>query len=193
MARESILMPQSYQPGHRRKDLKKPASAGSEQYSDTRYAWARTHVGQFVILVGDESNETGPDVILYIPRPGKMPDVTIALSSLTEQELDALETLVTEAFKWARPVVQKRDQEAQRAWNEGDDSFTRNYRPVPQLVFRKRPGEEHGQELQQRPESIPDSSRRDSDSDGGVRGTSDELVEPHERSSNAQDDGKTAD
>lgn len=187
-------MPKSYQPGHRRKDLGENMTAdGPKRYSDSRYAWVRTEVGQFVILVGDQSNEVGTDVVLYHPRPGNQRAVSIVLTSLTEQELDALEDLFKSAFEWARPVVKQRDQEAEDAWQQGDDSVPRHYRPDAQLVYRKRPQPEHGEELHERSTTVPEGGRRGPDFDGGVRGTGDELAEPHSGSSVTQDDGSETD
>lgn len=187
-------MPKSYQPGHRRSDLGQNMSAeGPTRYSESRYAWVRTEAGQFVILVGNQSNEAGHDVVLYHPRPGRQRPLTISLTSLTEQELDAMEDLFKSAFEWARPVVQQRDKEANDAWSSGDDSVPRNYRPVPQLVYRKRPELQHGEELLQRPEDVPGGDRGAVDRDGGVRGAGDELAQPDSGEGAAEDDGTAAD
>lgn len=141
-----------------------------------------------MILVGDDSG-SGSDVILFHPRPGRVPDVALNLSNLTAEELDAVEELLTTALKWARPVVERRDKEAKDAWDAGDDSYSRNYRSVPQLVFRKRPEWEHGEGLHERPEGVSEGGGRErSDSQGGVRGAGNELAEPDSEPLESEDD-----
>lgn len=178
-------MPKTYEPGDRGKRYTREPG----KYSEIRYAWASTEIGKFIILVGDQSRETGDDVVLYIPRAGKLPDLTLSLTHCTEQELEAVKDIIDSAFEWARPIVQLRDKEAQDAWNKGDDSFARNYRPVPQLVYRKRPNAEHSLGVHERSTRVPEGDRRATDSDGGVRGIGDELAEPDSSEDGSKDNG----
>lgn len=181
-----------YYPGNRRSDLRLEKGE-PKKYSENRYAWVKTSNGQFVILVGTDSGESGNDIVLFSPRPGKVPDFAINLSSLTLEELEAMETLIKTAFEWARPICKLRDQEAQDAFNAGDDSITRVYRAVPQLVFRKRAEFQHNQGVLQRSKPVPEGDRGGLDSDGGVRGTGDELAEPDTVPDGAEDDGEATD
>ena len=176
-------MPESYKPGSR-----KPKYGVNPQISKDRYAWVQCEAGKFVIIVG-EDNGHGPDVVLYHPRPGKILDVSIKLANLTLEELTALRELFNTAFDWAEPVVKQRDKEAQDAWEAGDDSHSRNYRPVPTVVYRKRPVGEHDEGVRERPESLPEGgiAGRDGDS-GGVRGAGDDLVEPDPEDHGSEDD-----
>lgn len=176
-------MPESYQPGAR-----KAVYGQNHRITENRYAWVTCEAGKFLILVGDDEGH-GSDVVLYHPRPGKQPDVAIKLSSLTMPELEALREIFVTAFEWAKPVVERRDKEAEDAWNQGDDTHTRNYRPLPTVVYRKVPVTEHGQSIHERPERIPEGSRRERDGDsGGVRGAGDELAEPDSQQPVTQDD-----
>ena len=179
-------MPESYQPGARQ-----PKFGKNHQVTESRYAWVITESGKFLILVGNDEG-SGEDVVLYGPRPGRISDISISLTNLTEAELDALETLFKTAFEWARPVVMRRDKEAQDAWDAGDDSYTRNYRGLPTVVYRKRPSLEYSEGLRERPEGVLEG---DGGSGGsvGVRGTGSELVEPDSEGSVSEDDGETAD
>lgn len=181
-------MPESYKPGSRRK-----AFGQNHQFAENRYAWVTVDIGKFLILVGNDSG-SGSDVVLFHPRPGRMTDVSLSLSNLTMEELDAMEELFKTAFDWARPVVERRDKEAQDAWESGDDSYSRNYRAVPQLVFRKRPEWEHGESLHERPAGVPEGGGGGGgDSQGGVRGAGDELAEPHEDDLESEDDQSPSD
>ncbi len=149
-------MPESYQPGRRNK-LPKQASKGD--YAESRYAWARIEQGQFVILVHaepEDQSESGPDIVLLIQR-SKLNFSTI-LSAMTEEELDAVEDILSSAIKWARPICQLRDKEANDAWEQGDDTRRRSYRAVPQLVYRKRPEPQYSQGLSDGPEDVSSGS-----------------------------------
>jgi hypothetical protein len=130
-------MPKSYQPGQRQKKY-----GTNHQLSESRYAWVTCEDGKYMILVGNDEG-SGSDVVLFIPRAGRIPDVSISLTNMTEPELNAVEQLFRTALAWARPVVERRDKEAQDAWDAGDDSHTRNYRGLPTVVYRKRPEREH--------------------------------------------------
>lgn len=181
-------MPEHYKPGQRH-----PQFGQNYRLSESRYAWVQVESGKFLILVGEDLG-SGTDVTLFHPKPGKQPNVSINLTNLTLPELDALKDIFDSAFEWARPVVERRDKEAQDAWDSGDDSHSRNYRPIPQLVYRKRPGGEHGQGVQQRPEGVSEGSGRGgSDHVGGVRGAGDELAEPDSQHGGSEDDGSQVD
>lgn len=179
----------SYRLGHRRSDL--PGMKNKIRdglMSEGRWAWVRTVLGQFVILVDtDEDDKADRTIRLYHPIPGR-PPVSWNLTALTEEELLKTKELFDAAFEWALPVVQRRDKEAQDAFDNGDDSHARVYRAVPQLVFRKRPESEHSEGIQVGPGRIPDSSRGAINPDEGLRGSGDVLPEPDASGSEAEDD-----
>jgi integrase len=141
-------MPKSYQPGSR-----KSVYGQNHKLSENRYAWIISEAGKFLILVGKDEG-SGSDVVVYHPKPGSQPDVRINLTNLTGPELSALEELFRTAFEWAKPVVERRDREADDAWNRGDDSFSRNYRPLPTVVYRKRPEPQHSESVRLGPEGV---------------------------------------
>lgn len=150
-------MPKSYQPGQRT-----PQYGANYKITENRYAWVRCEAGNFIILYGDD-NGSGSDVVFYNPRPGKVSDFALNLSNLTIEELSALKELLDTAFKWAEPVVNQRDKEAQDAWENGDDSHSRNYRPLPTVVYRKEPKREHDESVRERPEGVPEGDSGDGD------------------------------
>ena len=181
-------MPESYQPGPKRN------YRNSGVYSENRYAWTQVLVGQVIILVGnEESPEPGSDVVLFIPRAGRRPDLSFNLTSLTEQELDALHDLFDAAFEWARPISRARDKRAEDANAAGDDSFTRNYRPIPQLVFRKRPSGEYSEGLRQRPSDISRGIWPGDNPTEPVRDGSDAVAESDQKSGGSQDNSSSPD
>lgn len=181
-------MPESYNPGER-----KARFGVNHQLSEDRYAWITCEAGKFLILVGEDKG-SGPDVVIHHPRPGKMPDLAIKLSILTEAELDALEELFMSAFAWARPVVKQRDKEAADAWERGDDSYTRSYRQLPTVVYRKRALAEYRESVSERPDGVPESGRGErEDSSGGVRGVSLGLAQFDEVQHFPEDNSATAD
>lgn len=154
-----------------------------------RLAWANTDQGEFVILQHeeDETPEYGQDIQLYMVKPGR-PPLAMILTRLTGPELDAVEKILQLVVEYARPIVKRRDKEAQDAWANGDDTFRRIYRRAPELVDRKRPVGEHSEGVQQRPEGVSEGDRRDVDPDGRVRGAGNELAESDSDNSGAEDD-----
>lgn len=180
-------MPENYQPGARKK-----VYGQNHKFSDERYAWITVETGKYVILVGKDEGH-GSDVVLHMPRPGKIPDLAIPLTNLTIQELDELQAMFNTAFEWARPVVQQRDKEAEDAWNEGDDSHSRNYRPLPTVVYRKRPVGEHGESVRERPEGVPAGGRGGHGFLTRVRGAGAGVAEHDPSEGSAPDDDEATD
>lgn len=177
----------SYRPGVRNVDLEKRTRDGL--MSESRWAWVRVVTGQFVILV--EDSKIGRTIRLYHPTRGRPVDWN--LTALTEEELLKLKELFDSAFEWALPEVQRRDKEAADAFAKGDDSHARIYRQAPQLVYRKRPEQEHGEGVQQRPSGVPQGDSGGVDLDGGVRGLGDGLAEYDSGEGGSQDDGPKVD
>lgn len=181
-------MPKSYQPGNRN-----PRYGQNHKVSEDRYAWVHGLIGKFMILVGEDKG-SGPDVVIHMPRPGKIPDHALNLSSMTMPELEALRDLFATAFEWAETVVRLRDKEAEDAWNAGDDSHARNYRPLPTVVYRKRPEFQYREGVYVGFEGVPEGGRGERpDHLRGIRGARPELAEPNEDADGTQDSGATPD
>lgn len=165
-----------------------------------RAAWVQTEPSHVTILLGnqhelpdEERFDYGRDVVLEFPRPGRIPNMYVNLTNMTEEELLAYKKLLETAIEWALPVVQRRDQEAQDAVEQGDDSVGRIYRPLPQLVFRQRKVGEHYESVPIRSQGISPSGGRVFHTDGGVRGAGDELAEHDSDESSSEDDATKVD
>lgn len=180
--------------------------------SENRIAWLRTINGQFVLLHYPEGslNEDGEEgdtdrsgqfdterqygynLQLLIPILHRKP-LTINLTSLTIEELEMTRQFFNTAFDMAEPVVRLRDQVAEDAFANGDDSFARSYRPVPQLVIRKRQEQLDVPRLHLGSEDPPDGAGSNGAGSGGVRGVRDELAPGESEESQSQDDEPEAD
>jgi hypothetical protein len=102
------------------------------RFSDRRDTWTVVNGFQVVLFVGenepdDSSFKLDPDVQgephHLVFQFGGRKRAIVNLTSLTEKELDALQTVVNEAIDRARPVCIEQDLLAQRRYEEGDDSF----------------------------------------------------------------------
>lgn len=161
-----------YRPGLRNTKYRKG------KISEQRMAWVDTALGQLILMYypewetqkENERTESGPTVKILIPRPSG-PTVQWDLTYLTEVELDAVEEFIALAISTARPSVQERDRTANEAFSRGDDSFSRVYRQVPQVVVRPRQERQHGEGVLDGSEDVPQSDEPDlgAGGDGGVR------------------------
>lgn len=187
-------MARSYRLGSRRSDL--PGMKTRERdglMSESRWAWVRNTIGQFVVLVTPTENKPEDKTIrLYHPIPNR-PSVDWNLTAMTEEELLLLKELIDLAFEWALPVVQNRDKEAADAFANGDDSHARIYRQVPQLVVRKRPESEYREGVSERSGVIPGRDRGAINPDERLRGSGDVLPELDSTNGCTSDDRPEAD
>lgn len=180
----------SYNPGHRKKQLAQTQG----KLSKSRWGWVKVWFGQFVIWgdygVDDEGNETDQllDIKIIHPIPNRAP-LSWNLTACTEEELIALKHLWDTAIEWALPIARQRDKEAQDALNNGDDSHSRIYRAVPQLVYRSGPEREHSEGVLDGSEDAAGVPSDGEHYDGGLRDDGPALVEPDQGDSSAQDDG----
>jgi hypothetical protein len=169
----------SYKPGHRNG---KQVAKQMGQLSRSRWGWVKVYFGQFVLwadyALDEENNETDvvQDIKLLYPIP-KRPPVSWNLTACTEEELNSIKHLFDTAFALALPIVRERDKEAQDALDNGDDSHSRIYRQVPQLVYREGAVVEHGEGVQHGPADAAGVPRDADDPDGGLRGDEPDLVE----------------
>lgn len=187
-------MGRSYPLGSRRSDL--PGMNKRERdglMSESRWAWVRNVIGQFVILV--TPTEDKPDdltVRLFHPIPNR-PSIDWNLTAMTEEELLLFKELIDLAFEWALPVVRNRDKEAADAFAKGDDSHARVYRQVPQLVIRKRPEHEYREGVSKRSGVIPGRDGGAINPDERLRGQGDVLPELDPEDGSTSDNGQKAD
>ena len=171
-----------YPPAARRAGKKTPYG----RITDKRIAFTQTGVGTIALyrLPNDpEEAETPEDKAIMedseigtnyrLTFTSNRRSIDYYLTSLTEAELDAIRGIFEFAFELAYPIARERDRMAQDAFTDGDDSFTRIYRPAPQFVVRDRTAAEHDQSLLDRSRAAFDRKRsgRDSDNEPGVSGT----------------------
>lgn len=174
---------------------------GYGRQSDNKIAWLRTFVTDQLALLGIDaskseteeditlSSEVGISYILVIPVPGRKKPLLWNLSGMTTEELEATRQFFNHLFNLVDPVVRERDKVANDAYeNEGDDSYTRLYRDVPQFVVRERPQREYSQGIHDGPEDDAPLLRGDGSSDGSLRDSEHEVVDGVQEASQAQDD-----
>lgn len=180
----------SYNMGHRKGH--KDFSKNNGQLTDNKLAFVNVFFGQFVIWADfvndDEGNPTDEilDIKLMHPMP-RRPAIAWNLTALTEDELIAFKHLLDTAFEWALPYVKHRDKEAQDAYENGDDSFSRIYRQVPKLVYRPGAKPEYRESVQHGPENADASSPDDRDLDDGLRDDGPEVAERDSNDSGPED------
>lgn len=132
--------------------------AGSRNPSLARHGMGRLAKNKIAILVTavtrqlaiqaldpkewDEENEVelnsevGHNILLLIPIPGRNRPMAWNLSAMTSAELNATRDFFNHLFNLADPIIRERDKVAQDAFDKGDDTYQRVYRPLPQFVAR---------------------------------------------------------
>jgi len=181
----------SYQLGNRGKDRSKLQGG---KLGPNRWAWVGVYFGKFIIWgdykKDDDGNDTDEvaDVKLMYPIPNR-PPVSWNLTACTEDELIALKHLFDTAFETALPIARQRDKEARDAFDQGDDSHSRIYRQLPQLVYRAGPFAQHGEGVHDGPEDAAPAHDAGVDPDGGVREAVPGLAERDPSVVESQDDG----
>lgn len=128
---------------------------GYGKLSSDRVAWLRTVPTQQIAIslvdpigVLDKEDpdfeekaaksEKGDNVLLMMTVSGRRTPLTWNMSAMTTEELEATRQFFNHLFDLADPIVRERDKVAEDAYNKGDDSYTRSYRQLPQLVIRSR-------------------------------------------------------
>lgn len=146
---------------------KKPPVFG--KYTDARVAWVDLGIYQTVIYDGESSGtyliterEYDYDPIkLVIRKSRSKQQILVDLTFFTEEELNTFRSIVEKACDLAKPICQKLDQLAKEAYENGDDSFTRLYRSVPELHERERKSRKQREGLLDRPSDALDGSGTD--------------------------------
>lgn len=181
----------SYKMGNR-------TQTGVGQLSRNRWGWVGIYFGKFIIWadykLDEDKNETDEvqDIKLMYPQIKGAP-VTWNLTACTEEELTSLKHLFDTAFALALPIVQQRDKEAQDAFANGDDSHSRIYRQVPQLVYREGAIGEHSEGVLDRLEDAAGVQRTADDLDGRLRDDGPAVAQPDPSVSSPQDNGPKVD
>jgi hypothetical protein len=191
-----------YPPSTRRVGKKVPYG----KMGDNRIAFTRTGAGTIALyrLPNDpekaeseeerlliEDSEIGPNYRLTLTS-GRF-KIDYYLTSLIEEELNAIKSIFELALELAYPITRARDRMAQDAFSDGDDSFTRIYRPAPQFVVRNREATEHDQSILDRSRAAFDRKRSGGDSviEPGVSGPV--LAAVEQERSEAKDHEPTVD
>lgn len=145
---------------------------GYGKLSSDRVAWLRTvPTNQISISVVDPigvldkedpdfeqkaaKSEKGDNVLLFVTVPGRRNPLTWNISAMTSEELEAARKFFNHLFDLADPIVRERDKVAKDAYDKGDDSYTRSYRQLPQLVIRQGQESRHSESLHDGPSDAP--------------------------------------
>lgn len=126
-------------------------------------AWCNVEGSKITLIAQPNHKETGDDLVLGTGIMGMRGGSLMNLTRMTEAELLAIKQLIDQAFELALPVVRQRDEEANAAFNQGDDTFERVYRAVPKLVFREGAVAAYMQSVHERPDDLL-GTERDGDS-----------------------------
>lgn len=197
----------TYRPGSRNGNFRNDRN--EDKMSENRLVWVRTVMGQAVLMyygrgVDPESDEPvsekrrkelddmGPSVRLFLPRPNAR-TIIFDITSLTLDELVKLREFYNLLFDLAEPSVRLRDKVAQDAFNNGDDSYTRSYRPLGEAVVRQRSLGVDSKSVQNRLDSFLERTGGYRSNQGGVRVLSSELANSKPEEGSTKDDGSQVD
>lgn len=159
--------------------------------SNNRWAWVATYIGQWIISGLPEKEHVS--IYLSFAIPNAIKPVQWNLTALTHAELMAMKTIINEAINLAEPVTIALDKEAEDAFQNGDDSFLRIYRQVPQLVFRSGEKSPYGKSVPLGPDGIPEGTGYADFADGTFRRQSNVLAESDTERGGSEDDQSQAD
>lgn len=172
------------------------------RYSDERFAWLQTYIGQFVLMfyeneidIPEEERkdklEPGPTLRLMLPQlRGK--SMLYNVTALTHEELVEMKKIFDMLFQIAEPIVKERDKAAQDAFDRGDDSIRRIYRQAPHMVVREGPLGKYSASVLKRLASAPDGVELDGDLQDQIRRDIELMVEQEQKDSLAEHNGEEA-
>lgn len=160
--------------------------------AEEREAWVVTDEDKYIVYRNPEAKdaeEAGDEIVITVMR-GNRP-FPISLTRMTEPELEATARLFARAFQLARPVVQKRDQDARDQYESSEGSIVqyRLYRRLPVEVGTTGEGREHVEGVLFRPKSFSGRERDGRDSAGGTGGHGNGLAPDRQ----AQEEGREDD
>lgn len=141
------------------------------RYGPARESWVQLMGDEYVLYEynGDDDDSDGdrgsdrsdsdlPRIVVAISsRGGRSTRVT--LTNMTVNELEHLQRFIDRAIEKAKPICAEIDRRAEQAWEAGDDSYPRLYRPIPELHLRARREPEHDAVVQDRPDDADGGSR----------------------------------
>ncbi len=183
-------MPSGGYPNRGKAGRKKHSPTGI--YGETRTAWINLPSVNVVVYEQDDApwqvehgftNEVKL-IKLGFQFYGVRQMTGILLTNFTTQELDELKKCLDHAFSQARPICIELDEAAHKAFEDGDDSWSRLYRPDARFIQRGRPDNERSQRKVSDTgnESVvpgtTDIGRTQSEHDPGILGGSEESI-PH--------------
>lgn len=176
------------------------------KFGKTRHAFLRSYIGEWVVFffnknenpedeleegVQYDPGEPGPTIILQIQKRTQRRPMRYNLTSLSVRELEDLRELIGIAVEMALPTARLRDQEAQDAITNGDDSNPRSYRTVSPLVVREGPGAQYVEGIRNGYEGLPD--RVWSGEQWNIRGEGDDLADEQTLDSESENNGSAVD
>lgn len=110
-------------------------------------------------LPPEVGSEKGMSYVLYLSHPtGRGKPIAWNLSAMTAAELEVMRDFFNLAFDLADPVTRERDKVAHEAFEQGDDSFARVYRGLPDFVKRQGPQRENNESIHDGLESTPEGA-----------------------------------
>lgn len=188
------------------------AKRRSFRISPNKFGWLKAVWGQLDVYIfptlqdavdeGEDPNsgwmqtqfeELGPVVRLHFRKNQRPYPLSIDLTQMSVDELENFRSLVNQALDLAKPVCALRDQEAKHALATGDDSISRNYRPISELVTREGALTSYRESLQHGLESLTERIRGIGDRPPGAGTDSDELAEREPETDSTKDDRETTD
>lgn len=190
-----------YQPGQKVNKFR----AGNK-YSPNRVAWVNTATVQIALMRYPEgslpegekpessfNSDPGPTFALVFQFPKVRYPISISLGVMTVHEVKALQAFLNAAFELAEPIATERDRKAEDAYQNGDDSYTRLYRQLPQLVIREGPLREDEQGVLQRLNSVLGGNAVRGAVGDRIQRERDEVANQEPPNSSTQDDGSETD
>jgi len=115
------------------------------EFSDNRIAWVALQKFEAIVFIGDDeeyletSNTRRPDYdqvkLMFRVLTRRAPWI-LNLTHMTSNELEELKKCIDFAFDQAKPTCALLDARAQDAYDNGDDSWSRLYRPPALFVER---------------------------------------------------------
>jgi hypothetical protein len=112
-------------------------------FSEDRLIWLDLPKIQFILYDGLSSEDYreidgGASMTLYIRQLFKPRSMIIDLSSLTMDELNALQDMLNRAVERVKPRVKELDAYAEERFQDGTATYDRLYRTIPKVYERQR-------------------------------------------------------
>jgi hypothetical protein len=102
----------------------------------------------------DVKEQLGNNITISLRLANQVRPIRISLTGMTVQELTAMRDFLELAINTAMPISQMRDEEAENAFQRGDDTWARHYRAPAQFIVRERAQREHSERIRLGPEGV---------------------------------------